>query len=72
MAAISERLASLHTLFGQNVLHDEQDWQLVLDETDLDGLPGFARAAAAQAAEERGIAGRYAVTLSRAPRSSRF
>ena len=65
MAAISERLASLHTLFGQNVLHDEQDWQLVLDETDLDGLPGFVKAAAAQAAEERGIAGRYAVTLSR-------
>ena len=65
MAAISERLASLHTAFGQNVLHDEQDWQLVLDETDLDGLPGFARAAAAQAAEERGLAGRYAVTLSR-------
>ena len=57
MAAISERLASLHTAFGQNVLHDEQDWQLVLDETDLDGLPGFARAAAAQAAEERGIGG---------------
>jgi peptidyl-dipeptidase Dcp len=65
MAAISERLASLHTAFGQNVLHDEQDWQLVLDETDLDGLPGFAKAAAAQAAEERGLAGRYAVTLSR-------
>src|SRR5205807_7658698 len=34
MAAISERLASLHTAFGQNVLHDEQDWQLVLAETD--------------------------------------
>jgi peptidyl-dipeptidase Dcp len=65
MAAISERLASLQTLFGQNVLHDEQDWQLVLDEADLDGLPGFARAAAAQAAQDRGIAGRYAVTLSR-------
>ena len=65
MTAISERLASLHTFFGQNVLHDEQDWQLVLDETDLDGLPGFAKAAAAQAAEERGLAGRYGVTLSR-------
>ncbi len=65
MAAISERLASLQTLFGQNVLHDEQDWQLVLDETELDGLPGFVKAAAAQAAEERGLAGRYAVTLSR-------
>src|SRR5207248_1969019 len=65
MAAISERLASLHTLFGQNVMHDEQDWQLVLAETDLDGLPGFVKAAAAQAAKERGLPGRYAVTLSR-------
>jgi peptidyl-dipeptidase Dcp len=65
MASISERLASLHTLFGQNVLRDERDWQLVLDEADLDGLPEFARAAAAQAAEERGIEGRYAVTLAR-------
>jgi peptidyl-dipeptidase Dcp len=65
MAAIAERLAVLHTLFGQNVLHDERDWQLVLDETDLDGLPGFARAAAAQAAKERGAEGRWVVTLAR-------
>ena len=65
MAAIAERLAILHTLFGQNVLHDERDWQLVLDETDLDGLPSFARAAAAQAAEERGVEGRWVVTPAR-------
>ena len=65
MAAIAERLAVLYTLFGQNVLHDEQDWQLVLDEADLDGLPDFARAAAAQAATERGVAGRWVVTLAR-------
>ena len=65
MAAIVERLAILHTRFGQNVLHDERDWQLVLDEADLDGLPGFARAAAARAAEERGIEGRWVVTLAR-------
>jgi peptidyl-dipeptidase Dcp len=65
MAAISERLASLHTLFGQNVLHDERDWRLVLTEADLDGLPEFARAAAAEAARERGIEGRYTVTLVR-------
>jgi peptidyl-dipeptidase Dcp len=65
MAMISERLASLHTLFGQNVLHDERDWQLVLDETDLDGLPEFARAAAAQSAAELGIDGRCAITLAR-------
>jgi len=65
MAAISERLASLHTIFGQNVLHDEREWQLVLDETDLDGLPQFARDSAAEAAKERGAEGRYAVTLGR-------
>ena len=65
MATISERLATLHTLFGQNVLHDEREWRLVLDEADLDGLPGFARAAAAQAAAERELPGRYVVTLAR-------
>ena len=65
MAAIAERLAVLHTLFGQNVLHDERDWQLVLDEADLDGLPDFARAAAAQAAKDRGLGERWVVTLAR-------
>jgi peptidyl-dipeptidase Dcp len=65
MAAIVERLAVLHTLFGQNVLHDERDWQLILGEADLEGLPGFARAAAAQAAQERGVAGPWVVTLAR-------
>jgi peptidyl-dipeptidase Dcp len=65
MASITERLATLHTLFGQNVLHDERDWHLVLAEQELDGLPGFARAAAAQEANQRGIAGKYAVTLAR-------
>src|SRR5215470_9714495 len=65
MTAISERLATLHTLFGQNVLRDERSWQLVLDEADLDGLPGFARAAAAEAASARGLTSRFAVTLAR-------
>ena len=66
MAAISERLATLHTLFGQNVLHDEDEWRLVLDEADLDGLPDFARTAAAAAARERGLDGKYVITLARA------
>src|SRR5438067_6230313 len=66
MAEISERLASLHTLFGQNVLHDEDEWRLVLDENDLAGLPDFARATAAEAAKARGLDGHYAITLSRA------
>ena len=64
MAAISERLATLHTDFGQNVLRDETEWQMELGEDDLGGLPDFARAAAAQAAAERGVAG-WAITLSR-------
>jgi peptidyl-dipeptidase Dcp len=64
MTAISERLASLHTAFGQNVLHDEKAWHLPLAEAELEGLPDFVRAGAAQAAAERGLAG-YVVTLSR-------
>ncbi|HYU12174.1 MAG TPA: M3 family metallopeptidase [Stellaceae bacterium] len=66
MAEISERLATLHTLFGQNVLHDEDEWRLVLNEAELDGLPDFARSAAAAAARERGLDGRYVITLARA------
>ncbi len=64
MTEISERLAVLHTQFGQNVLHDEKAWHLALAEADLDGLPEFVRAGARQAAAERGMPG-CAVTLSR-------
>jgi len=65
MAALSERLATLHTLFGQNVLHDEKEWRLVLGPGDLDGLPDFVKSAAAEAARERGLEGRYVVSLAR-------
>ncbi len=66
LAAITERLASLGTQFSQNVLADEKSYQLVLDdEVDLEGLPSFLREAAAQAAEERGLSGKYVITLSR-------
>ena len=65
-AQIMERLARLTTQFGQNVLHDEADYQLVLrDEADLAGLPGFVRAAARQAALDRGVAEGHVITLSR-------
>ncbi|HZH10766.1 MAG TPA: M3 family metallopeptidase [Microvirga sp.] len=66
LAAITERLASLGTQFSQNVLADEKSYQLVLEtEEDLAGLPSFLRESAAQAAEERGLKGRYVITLSR-------
>jgi peptidyl-dipeptidase Dcp len=64
-SAISERLATLETLFGQNVLHDESEWQLLLSDDDLDGLPDFLRAAAAEIGRQRGLAGRYVITLAR-------
>jgi peptidyl-dipeptidase Dcp len=65
MAEIQTRMASLHTHFGQNVLFDEDEWRLVLDEDELDGLPDFAREAAASAAKEHGLDGKYVITLSR-------
>ncbi len=65
-AAISERLASLGTSFSQNVLADEQDYTLVLEsEAELAGLPDFLRKSAREAADERGLAGKYVITLSR-------
>jgi peptidyl-dipeptidase Dcp len=70
LAAISERLASLGTQFGQNVLADEKAYAMVLEESDLAGLPEFARASARAAAEERGHKGKYAVTLGRSSAES--
>jgi peptidyl-dipeptidase Dcp len=65
LAAINEKLASLGTQFGQNVLADEKAYALILELGDLAGLPGFARDAASAAAEERGEKGKYAITLAR-------
>jgi peptidyl-dipeptidase Dcp len=65
LAEINERLASLGTQFGQNVLADEKSFVMVLEEGDLTGLPDFARAAARAAAEERGHPGKFVITLAR-------
>jgi peptidyl-dipeptidase Dcp len=65
LAAIAERLASLGTTFGQNVLADEKSYALVLEDGDLAGLPDFVRAAARGAAAERGLPGKHVITLSR-------
>ena len=65
LAVINERLAMLGTQFGQNVLADEKSFALLLDESDLAGLPDFARDNARAAAEERGQPGKFAITLAR-------
>lgn len=63
---IVQRLATLGTTFGQNVLADEAAFTLALEgEDDLAGLPDFVRDAAASAARERGLDAPYAITLSR-------
>jgi len=55
-ASIQGRLAELNTRFAQNLLHDENTFSLPLpDEAAMAGLPEFLRAAARQAAAERGL-----------------
>src|SRR5436190_13689753 len=64
-AEINERLAELGTSFSHHLLGDEQDWFMELGEDDRAGLPEAFIAAAKAAAEERGLAGKAIVTLSR-------
>ena len=66
LSALNQRLASLYTNFGQNVLADEEGYALVLEsEAELDGLPESVRAGAAAAAASRGLAGKWAITNTR-------
>jgi peptidyl-dipeptidase Dcp len=63
---INTRLATLVTQFMQNVLKDEQSWQLVLeDENDLAGLPATLKESAERAAVDAGVRGKGLVTLAR-------
>lgn len=64
-AAIMERLATLGTSFGQNVLADEANVVFALTEAEVDGLPDFARAAAAETARDRKLNAPFAATTSR-------
>src|SRR6478609_5910612 len=65
MAEINERLAQLGTTFSHHLLGDEQEWFMELGEDDRAGLPDSFVAAAKADAEERGMAGKAIVTLSR-------
>ena len=65
MAEIDQRLGLLSVRFGQNVMAATAAWEMLLDETDLAGLPLSARGAAAGRAERKGHAGRYLFALDR-------
>jgi peptidyl-dipeptidase Dcp len=64
-AAIDERLSMLSTEFGHNVLAEAADWEMVLAESDLDGLPDGMRASAQARAAAKGHVGAYVFTLDR-------
>ena len=61
---LNERLSVLQVQFGENVLKETNRWELVIDDpADLAGLPPGVVAAAAEAAEQRGHAGKWVITL---------
>lgn len=65
LAKINERISSLTTTFGQNMLNDSRNFKMVLEEKDLDGLSQSMREAAAAKAEAQGLSGKYLITLQR-------
>lgn len=64
-AEINQRLAQLHTEFGNNVLADEEGYVLYLTKDQLSGLPESFVSAAAAAAKDRDHEGEYAITNTR-------
>jgi len=63
---ITESLAGLTTRFGQNVLQDVNEFELVVDAAeDISGLPDSVLNAARSEAESRGKPGQYVFTISR-------
>ncbi|SFS05893.1 peptidyl-dipeptidase Dcp [Microbacterium sp. cf046] len=64
LTALNQRLSTLTTTFEKNLLRDTNDLAVVFDElADLDGLAEGEISAAAQAAADRGLAGKWVVTL---------
>ena len=66
MSAINQKLATLYTQFGQNVLADESERSTYLSsDAELAGLPESIRAGAAAAAAREGKTGQWAITNTR-------
>ncbi|HET6436208.1 MAG TPA: M3 family metallopeptidase, partial [Xanthomonadaceae bacterium] len=64
LKAMNAELASLGTQFSQNVLAERNDLAVVVDTREaLAGLPDEHVAAAAKAAKDRGLEGKYVIEL---------
>ncbi len=62
---INQELATLFTTFGDNLLHDEETWVVIDEETHLAGLPDDFVAAASRAAADRDLEGSWVVLNTR-------
>lgn len=63
---INKELGLLSLNFGQNLLAETDNYQLVIDnEKDLSGLPADVIASAAKTAENKGMPGKWIFTLSK-------
>ncbi len=61
---LNQRLSTLTTTFEKNLLADTNDLAVVFDDAaELDGLTEGELSAAAQAAADRGLDGKYVITL---------
>jgi len=64
LGELNARLSTLTTRFEKNLLADTNDLAVVIDDAaELDGLSPGEISAAAQAAADRGLEGKYLVTL---------
>jgi peptidyl-dipeptidase Dcp len=61
---LNQKLSVLSLQFGDNVLAEDNDFKLVVDQAqDLAGLPAAVITAAAEAAQERQLTGKWVFTL---------
>ncbi|MEP0985322.1 M3 family metallopeptidase [Ekhidna sp.] len=65
MRELNGQLSSLSVAFGENVLAETNNFEMVLEEEDLEGLPESVKSAGADAAAERGYEGKYVFTTHR-------
>lgn len=64
LSELNARISTLETRFEKNLLSDTNDLALVIDDpAELDGLSPGELSAAAQAAADRGLDGKYLITL---------
>jgi peptidyl-dipeptidase Dcp len=64
LTALNQRLSTLTTTFEKNLLRDTNDLAVIFDTAEeLDGLAEGELSAAAQAAADRGLDGKWVVTL---------